>query len=119
MSGTATHHPSDFTAGNILIVKSAPFPYDELLRELAKKRPLAVIMVQNRRGVAGDGMFYVDGKDRSTINFPVAESHSNDTQDLADVPEGAFMTVQFEKNRWKAVKLDTKFQAVCGALLSL
>jgi hypothetical protein len=119
VNGTLTHYPSAHVTGNIVIIKAPQYPYDPLLRELALLRPAAVLIVISKKGVPGDGMFYVDGKNRTMINFPVAELFSNSTQDPLKIPEGTYVSVRFERNQWKDIKLGTKFQAVVGSFLSL
>jgi hypothetical protein len=117
ITGTLLHHPTADAEGKIVLIQSPSYPYEPMLRTLALQRPKAVIITQKRRGEAGEGMFYVDGRDRSGITFPVAETYITNENNVSRLPDGAVVTIVFDENPWKVAK-ENKFQVVFGFLLS-
>lgn len=118
INGTATFNSDGDLRGKVLVIPGTwSYPYDTKLRKLAAYQPAGVLIVSARSGTAGNGMFSVDGKERSSINFPVVET-PNSKINPGQVQEGDYLTIQVEINQWKQAK-DSAWPVVAASILSL
>lgn len=104
--------------GQIIVVRNWVYPYDPVLRELVRLRPKAVLMTQKTSGTPGDGMYSVDGGERRSINYPVAEIYTSKDSDFADLPDGTYVEIQFEDNAYKKIK-DGLYYPIVNSIMSL
>lgn len=89
-----------------------------MLRKLASKRPLAVVTVQNAGGEAGGGMYAVDGHERRSINYPVAETYATKKANFTAIPDGTFVHIPLDPNKHKVVN-DSPLHPVLMTFFSL
>lgn len=118
LNGTLKHYPTDEVEGNVVLWYRPAYPYDPELRKLALKKPAGVIMVQDKRGTAGEGMYAVDGKNRNSINFPVCEIYVIKKINVTALPDNTYVRVQFDENPWKKIK-DGPFYPIMNSVTSL
>jgi hypothetical protein len=104
----------------VIIHKQRQMKIEQIMRQLAPLKPKAVIWAvevrQKDHATPGSLMLMgTDGKDRSSINFPVAEAEYFNPNNFTLLPEGTFIEALWEENRWKTT-LDTHFQTVIAAI---
>lgn len=63
-------------------------------------------------------MYAVDGKNRRSINFPVAESYVLKGVNASKIPDGSHVEIFFDTNTWKTIN-DTVLHPILGAVLSV
>lgn len=106
----------------VLVELPAPWKQEALLRRICELKPQAIILTYRGWSKKTPGLTMytgTDGKERQTINVPVAEAAWNGRPDLKHLANGTYIEALWEPNLWM-VKLDKyKYQTVVGALLSL
>ena len=118
VNATLKHWPTNDVEGRIILVHKETYPYDPLLRQLSKLRPAAVLFVQETSGYPGDGMYAVDGKERRSITVPVAESYANKKINVTWIPDGTYVEMHLDYNRYVSIKTSAYFP-VMNSLVSL
>jgi hypothetical protein len=97
-------------------------PYDEHVRRAITKGMKALVVLRNRGGLAGQGMYYVSGGDQLDLTIPVVEvyqlkSRSNRVEDALR-PEGIEVSLWPTENKWKKANDVTSFQVAGNVILS-
>lgn len=75
-------------------------------------------MVQEQTGIAGDGMYAVDGKERRSITVPVAEAYVTKVLNISVIPDGSYIEMRMDANLYKPV-MDSAYFPVMNSLVSL
>lgn len=114
---------SDEVEGRLVILNNPVYPVDWLLREIAKRQPAGALILRQCAvilcpGDPGEGMYTTDGKSSQTINYPVVEAIYTGDPHITELPDGTYLTVLVEENKWKRVA-DTHVWVILGALWSL
>lgn len=103
LNGTLKHYPTSQVTGNIILVYGLAYSYDGFLRKLAPLKPQAVILVVGTVGQPGSGMYAADGKERRSIDYPVAEAYATKKANLSDIPDGTYVHIPLETNPFRKV----------------
>jgi hypothetical protein len=124
VNGTVSHSLSDARGKIVFIHHMLRAPYEHLLRPYHEQQPLAIIIGVPPATALGGGLgtqcYQLDGKERNSINFPVAIGPASTDNNFTNLAENSMVSIQFEENKWKTYNENPDAVIVgCSSISSL
>jgi hypothetical protein len=109
---------------NIAVIVGVLAPYEKVIRKYTELGAKAILILRDRGGTPGQGMYLIDGSDQKSLNVPVVEVYQFKTAKKSlyeamknHLSTGLPVTIWPQTNEWKTCN-ENAFQAVWNVILS-